>query len=84
MVPDSLGIVVEGAPPDQAFSHNVISTAQHTRTSWQPFPSGFCWKFHQGESVLATTSNMNALDAKFSIQQCNVLSPADNDQLLLS
>ena len=27
MVPDSLGIVVEGAPPDQAFSHNVISTA---------------------------------------------------------
>ena len=27
MVPDSLGIVVEGAPPDQTFSHNVISTA---------------------------------------------------------
>lgn len=55
-----------------------MSLAQHTRTSWQPFPSGFCWKFHQGESVLAATSNMNALDVKFSIQQCNVLSPADN------
>ena len=82
MVPDSLGIVVEGAPPDQTFSHNVISTAHQNFLA--ALPSGFCWKFHQGESVLAATSNMNALDVKFSIQQCNVLSPADNDQLLLS
>lgn len=82
MVPDSLGIVVEGAPPDQTFSHNVISTAH------QNFLAALSvWvllEISPGGKCFGCNFKHECFDVKFSIQQCNVLSPADNDQLLLS
>ena len=29
------------------------------KQSSQPFPKGFCWKFHKAKNVLAANSNMN-------------------------